>query len=98
MNRKASFKMAYKARSFKIQDVLTKLNATFTANLIEATEKEDKSLSDYNRLKGAKTGELSEAQTAPTSTSSENGATGMSLTDAQTEVLQTRSSVSCLFG
>jgi hypothetical protein len=33
LNRKATFKMAYKARSFKIQDVLKKLQSTFSSNL-----------------------------------------------------------------
>jgi len=42
LNRKATFKMKYKARSFKIHDTLKKLQQTFTVNLREAREKEDK--------------------------------------------------------
>merc|ERR1719382_961673 len=33
LNRKATFKMGYKARSLKIQDVLSKLLETFNSNL-----------------------------------------------------------------
>merc|ERR1719271_1215055 len=41
LNRKATFKMSYKARSFKIQDVLKKMHQTFTINLKDATDKEN---------------------------------------------------------
>merc|ERR1719163_2459422 len=40
LNRKADFKMKYKARSFKIQDVLRKMHKTFQANLDEANQNE----------------------------------------------------------
>merc|ERR1719194_8401 len=40
LNRKATFKMAYKARSFKIQDILKKMHQTFNINLEDATQKE----------------------------------------------------------
>merc|ERR1712032_1812890 len=40
LNRPATFKKSYKARSFKIQDILAKLLETFTTNLQDATEKE----------------------------------------------------------
>jgi len=36
LNRKATFKMSYKARSFKIQEVLSKMQKTFTASLADA--------------------------------------------------------------
>merc|ERR1719293_319367 len=51
LNRKATFKMAYKARSFKIQDVLKKLHETFTINLDDATAKEKASKEEYEKLK-----------------------------------------------
>jgi cell division septum initiation protein DivIVA len=39
LNRKATFKMSYKARSTKIQDVLAKLLETFESNLSDAKKK-----------------------------------------------------------
>merc|ERR1719316_513703 len=54
LNRKATFKMAYKARSFKIQDVLKKMHQTFTINLNEAQAKEAKAQADYDKLMDAK--------------------------------------------
>merc|ERR1719262_1579302 len=54
LNRKATFKMAYKARSFKIQDVLKKLHQTFDNNLKDATKKESDSKSEYDKLTKAK--------------------------------------------
>merc|ERR1719327_704952 len=40
LNREATFKKSYKARSGDIQDVLAKLLMTFNTNLAEATAKE----------------------------------------------------------
>merc|ERR1719352_1882054 len=40
LNRKATFKMAYKARSFKIQGVLKKMHQTFDMNLKDAQQHE----------------------------------------------------------
>merc|ERR1719359_1088647 len=62
LNRKATFKMSYKARSFKIQDVLSKLLATFSSNLAEAEEKEAKAEADYEKLKGSKSDQLDAAR------------------------------------
>merc|ERR1719247_3407063 len=54
LNRKATFKMKYKMRSGKIQDLLAKLHSTFKSNLKDATEKEEKAQSDYDSLMDAK--------------------------------------------
>jgi len=86
LNRKAGFKMAYKARSFKIQDVLKKLQSTFTANLQEATDKEADAKTAYDNLTGSKKEELSQAQDALTDMDSENGAKGLSKSDASDEI------------
>merc|ERR550514_1227134 len=51
LNRKAAFKMKYKARSGKIQDVLAKLLQTFKTNLEDAEAKEAESLKQYETLK-----------------------------------------------
>merc|ERR1719199_1013182 len=74
LNRKANFKMSYKARSFKIQDVLKKMHGTFTANLEEATQNEAKAKASYDQLSKAKGAQLSAAQDALTKGEVENGA------------------------
>merc|ERR1719174_817368 len=86
LNRKATFKMAYKARSFKIQDVLKKMHQTFTSNLQDATDAEAKAKKDYDDLTAAKQGQLDAAQKALTKMASETGAKGMSRQESQDEV------------
>jgi len=86
LNRKAGFKMAYKARSFKIQDVLKKLQSTFTANLQEATDKENDAKTAFDNLMTSKKEQLSQAQDALTAMDSENGEKGLSKSDAQDEI------------
>merc|ERR1719174_3282675 len=61
LNRKATFKMKYKMRSGKIQDLLAKLHSTFKSNLKDAQDKEAKTQKEYDELKDAK-----EAQKAKT--------------------------------
>merc|ERR1719487_3100437 len=78
LNRKATFKMAYKARSFKIQGVLKKMHQTFTINLKEATDKENDAQADYDKLMEGKQGQLDAAREALNKMESENGAKGMS--------------------
>jgi len=86
LNRKATFKMAYKARSFKIQGVLKKMHQTFTINLKDATDKENDAQSDYDKLTKAKQGQLDAAQEALNKMESENGAKGMSRQDSEDEL------------
>merc|ERR1719152_653055 len=62
LNRKATFKMAYKARSFKIQDVLAKMLDTFETNLKDATAKEKEAQEQYDELSNSKHDQLTEAQ------------------------------------
>jgi len=85
LNRKATFKMAYKARSFKIQGVLKKMHQTFTINLKDATDKENDAQSDYDKLMKGKQGQLDAAQEALNKMESENGAKGMSRQDSVDE-------------
>jgi len=85
LNRKAGFKMAYKARSFKIQDVLKKMEDTFETNLSDAEKQELKSLDDYTELKGAKTDQKTTAEDALNKQDGENGAKAMSKEDSETE-------------
>merc|ERR1719453_492884 len=86
LNRKATFKMKYKARSFKIQDVLSKLLETFEANLKEAEEKEAQANAEYEKLSAAKQAQLEKAQAALNEMAAENGAQGMAKEEAQAEV------------
>jgi len=86
LNRKATFKMAYKARSFKIQGVLKKMHQTFTINLKDATDKENDAQADYEKLTKAKQEQLDAAQKALNKMESENGAKGMSRQDSEDEL------------
>jgi len=85
LNRKASFKMKYKARSFHIQDVLKKMQQTFAQNLEDAEANEQKALDDYIELKEAKAEQLATAEDALSKQDGENGAKAMSKEDAETE-------------
>jgi len=78
--------MAYKARSFKIQDVLAKMLDTFKTNLKDAESKEDQAQSQWEELNGSKRDQLEEAQGALSKQDSEKGAKAMSKEDAQTEL------------
>merc|ERR1719329_1275972 len=86
LNRKATFKMAYKARSFKIQEVLAKMLDTFKTNRKDARDKEDEAQSQYDELSGNKREQLESAQEALSKQDTEKGAAGMSKENAQTEV------------
>merc|ERR1719487_739523 len=94
LNRKATFKMSYKARSFKIQDTLNKLHQTFSINLQEATDTENKAQSDYDKLKEGKEAQLDAAREALNKMASENGAKGMSRQEAQDEANALKKQVS----
>mmetsp|Transcript_37574 Transcript_37574/g.86822 ORF Transcript_37574/g.86822 Transcript_37574/m.86822 type:complete len:714 (-) Transcript_37574:26-2167(-) len=54
LNRDATFKSGYKARSGRILEVLQELKATFTGNLAQAESTESKAQSDYESLSRAK--------------------------------------------
>lgn len=85
LNRKATFKMDYKARSFKIQGVLAKMLETVASDLQEATKKETEAIKLYNSLMAAKNNEKTAAVTALQVKEKENGAKGLSKTDATEE-------------
>jgi chromosome segregation ATPase len=86
LNRKATFKMSYKARSGKIQDLLKKMKVTFEENLKEAQNKEADEKEEYDKLSTAKNGQLDAARTALEEMNVENGARGLSKQDASDEV------------
>jgi len=86
LNRKATFKMDYKARSFKIQDVLAKLLENFASDLKEANEKEAKAVELYDTLMESKNAEKSSAQDALTKMEKETGARGLSREESAGEL------------
>jgi len=85
LNRKATFKSSYKARSGKIQETLAKLLEEFTSNLQEATKKETSAQALFDKLMGTKGDQKSAAQDALERMDSENGAKGMSKMESQEE-------------
>merc|ERR550514_1032811 len=86
LNRKAVFKMKYKARSGKIQEILADMLQTFEDNLSDAEKKEADSLSTYEKLSGQKNSQLQAAQDALTSGDAEGGARSLSIEESQEEV------------
>merc|ERR1719182_603898 len=86
LNRKAVFKMKYKARSGKIQEILADMLQTFEDNLRDAEKKEQDSLSTYEKLSEQKNSQLSAAQDALTSGEAEGGARSLSVEESQEEV------------
>ena len=86
LNRKAVFKMTYKARSFKIQDVLKNIRSTFQANLDSAEEKEDDTVHTFGTLMQSKNEAKEKAQQALTNMDEESGAKGLSKSDAEDEI------------
>merc|ERR1712129_677130 len=64
LNRPATFKKKYKARSFKIQDILAKLLETFTINLEDAEAKEKETQETFDKLMKSKGAELDAAEEA----------------------------------
>merc|ERR1719183_2151264 len=66
LNRKATFKMKYKARSGKIQKILADMLQTFKDNLADATAKEEEAQAAYDKLMASKKDKLSTAEDALT--------------------------------
>jgi len=86
LNRKATFKMAYKARSFKIQEILADMLQTFRDNLADATKKENDAKSSYDTLSSSKNSQLSAAQDALSGGDGESGARTLNAQESQDEV------------
>merc|ERR1711933_454029 len=62
LNRPATFKKSYKARSFKIQDILAKMLQTFEINLKDAEAKEKEAQETFDKLMKSKGDELAAAE------------------------------------
>merc|ERR1719473_2396291 len=85
LNRKATFKMKYKGRSFKIQEILADMLQTFEDNLEEAKTKEADTESSYQKLKGAKEDEKSATEQAASDMSKETAARNQALAESNEE-------------
>jgi len=86
LNRKATFKMKYKARSLKIQEILADMLQTFEDNLADATKKEKETKSSFDTLMGSKNSQLSAAQDALSGGEGEGAARTLAADEAQEEV------------
>merc|ERR1719230_1957716 len=86
--------MSYKARSFKIQDVLAKLLMTFTSNLEEATTKEAEAKALYEKLKASKQEQRAAAEEALEKLEKESGVKGLSRSEASQEVAELKEQIS----
>jgi len=78
LNRKATFKNKYKARSTNIQTILKDTLEEFKTNLADARSAEDKAKSNYQKLMTSKKAEKTETETALNDMSTENGAKAQS--------------------
>jgi len=86
LNRKADFKMKYKARSVKIQDTLSNLLATMKTSLSETEFKEKEAVKLHDKLMDAKKGQKTKAQTALEKMELEGGARGLTKSQANEEM------------
>jgi len=86
LNRKATFKMKYKARSLKIQEILADMLQTFEDNLADAKKKEKDTKSSFDTLMGSKNSQLSAAQDALSGGEGEGASRTLAADEAQEEV------------
>merc|ERR1719352_1523493 len=85
LNRKATFKMKYKGRSFKIQEILADMLQTFEDNLEEAETKESDTEASYQKLKEAKEDEKSATEQAAQDMAKETAARNQALAESNEE-------------
>lgn len=86
LNRKSTFKMKYKARSGKIQQIMADMLQTFKDNLVDAEKTEQAEAASHAKLSGSKNDELAQAQKALNDGTKEGAARGAAKEDAQKEV------------
>jgi len=86
LNKKSDFKEGYKARSGKIQALLSKMLNMFQNNLDEATKKEDDAQKLFDKLSESKEAQKAAAEEALLTMSKEGGARGLTMEAAQQEV------------
>merc|ERR1719428_1352593 len=86
LNGKATFKMKYKARSLKIQEILADMLQTFQDNLADAKKTEKTAKENFDTLIGSKNDQLSAAQDALNGGEGEGAARALSMEESQEEV------------
>jgi len=86
LNRKATFKMSYKARSTKIQTILKDMNKTFTDNLLQAEAKEAEAVKEHTALMKTKKKQEDSTKEALANMEKETGARRMNKEEAQEEL------------
>jgi DNA repair exonuclease SbcCD ATPase subunit len=86
LNRKATFKMKYKARSLKIQEILADMLQTFQDNLADAKKTEKTAKENFDKLSGSKKDQLASAQDALSSGEGEGAARSLSMEESKEEV------------
>merc|ERR1719421_851221 len=86
LNRKAVFKMKYKARSLKIQEILADMLQTFQDNLKDAEKSEKTSKDTFDKLMEQKNSQLSAAQDALSTGAAEAGSRGQAIQESQDEI------------
>jgi len=86
LNRKATFKKKYEARSTKIQETLLAMEDTFKENLSSAEAKEAQAQKSYDALMTSKGGMLQSAEGGLVALVEEHGARDMSQTEAEDEI------------
>jgi len=85
LNKKATFKMKYKGRSFKIQEILADMLQTFQDNLAEAETKESDTEASYQKLKAAKEAEKSATESAAGDMAKETAARNLAMSESKEE-------------
>merc|ERR1712224_486064 len=86
LNRKATFKMKYKARSLKIQEILADMLQTFQDNLADAKKTEKTAKDNFDTLITSKEEQLTAAQEALSGGEGEGAARSLSMEESQLEV------------
>jgi hypothetical protein len=86
LNRPATFKKKYKARSGGIQEILADMRDTFANNLNEAIAAEKKAAADFDALMTAKKDQLSTAKQALLDKTGEKGARAEALATSEEEL------------
>jgi hypothetical protein len=86
LNRRATFKMGYKARSLKILEVLTQLRETFTTSRSDAQARELEAKATSETLIADKTSQKTKAETALSDMDVEGAARGMTLEEISQEI------------
>jgi len=94
LNKKATFKAKYNARSGEIQGTLKSMLQSFSTNLNDAIKKEADALEAYEKLTASKQTERDEAESALIDLKEENGARGMNLEEAKAEKSDLQTQVS----